>query len=486
MRNTAIACRTLAACFAAALAGCVLNTPPDRDELQKQALPNTAVPAAWKTAGGSASPVADRWLATFNDPALSALVTEALAHNADLQVAAARVEQAAGYLKVAGASLLPSVGIAGRTGGKSGGDGGGLEGIFLNASLELDVWGRVRYGEAAADAQAASVAADYAYARQSLAAMVAKSWFVAIEAGLQQSIARDMLRAAESLLKLAQERLRIGNGNEQAVAEARATVANYRDGLRQIDQSREQALRALESLLGRYPAAEIKVAQSLSPMPPPVPAGMPSQLLERRPDVIAAERRVAAAFNRVGEARAAQLPRISLTAGGSDVSSDLFVLQSTSNPVWSFGANLVAPLYQGGALRAQVEIRTAEQKQAVAQYARAGQRAFSDAEGALSAEKALRERDVLLDAAVRDNERALELAQIQYRVGAIDLRAIEQRQLALYASRTSRLRVQSERLAQRVNLHLALGGDFDEPPSSPVAANTTGASAGGTNGKQQP
>jgi multidrug efflux system outer membrane protein len=456
--------------IALALTGCVLTPPPAADELQKQALPNAAVPTAWKSSGNSAAPVANRWLASFNDPALSALVNEALTYNTDLRVAAARVEQAAGYLRVAGGSLLPSVTLAGITGGKSGGNGGGLEGVFLNASLELDVWGRVRYGQAAAENQAAATAADYAYARQSLAAMVAKSWFMAIEAGLQQSIAQEMLRATESLLQLAQERLRIGNGNGLAVADARITVANQRDALRQIDLSRAQALRALESLLGRYPAAEIKVAQALSAMPPPVPAGMPSQLLERRPDVIAAERRVAAAFNRIGEARAAQLPRISLTAGGSDVSSELFVLKDRNNPVWSFGANLIAPLYQGGALRAQVEIRSAEQKQAVAQYAGAGLRAFGEVEGALSAERVLRERNILLDAAVHDNERAVELAQIQYRVGAIDQRSVEQRQLALYAARTSRLRVQSEQLAQRVNLHLALGGSFDEPPSGPVAA----------------
>ena len=187
--------------------------------------------------------------------------------------------------------------------------------------------------------------------------------------------------------------------------------------MRQIELAREQALRALELLLGRYPAAEIAVAEHLSPMPPPVPVGMPSQLLERRPDVIAAERRVAAAFDRVGEARAAQLPRISLTAGGSSVSSDLIELKDTSNPIWSFGANLLAPLYQGGALRAQVEIRSAEQKQAVAEYARTGQRAFGEVESALAAENALRDRDAILEASIRDSERALELAQIQYRVG---------------------------------------------------------------------
>ena len=266
--------------------------------------------------------------------------------------------------------------------------------------------------------------------------------------------------------------MRIGNGNEQAVAEARASAGTYRDRLREIEQAREQALRALELLVGRYPGAEIAVADRLSPMPPPAPVGMPSELLERRPDVVAAERRVAAAFNRVGEARAAMLPRISLTAGGSSVSSELIVLKTTSNPIWSFGGNLIAPLYQGGALRAQVEIRSAEQKQAVAEYARAGQRAFSEVENALAAENALRDRYVILEAATRDSARALELAQIQYRVGAIDLRVVEQNQLALYSARIALLRVQTERLAQRVNLHLALGGGFDLhlPAMEPVAA----------------
>ena len=256
------------------------------------------------------------------------------------------------------------------------------------------------------------------------------------------------------------------------MAAARANVGSFRDSLRQIEYSREQALRALELLLGRYPAAEVAVAQSLSPMPPPVPVGMPSELLERRPDVIAAERQVAAAFNRVGEARAAQLPRISLTAGVSSISSDVIVLQNRDNPAWGVGGNLLAPLYQGGALRAQVEIRTAEQKQAVAAYASAGQRAFGEVEGALSAENALREREAILGANVRDNERALELTTVQFRVGSADQRAVEQRQLSLFSARTTLLRVQSERLAQRVNLHLALGGSFGEPAptSTPVAA----------------
>ncbi len=455
--------------LAAAVGGCALNPPPTTSELQKDALPHTVVPAAWKAAGGATVPVADRWLATFNDPALSALVDEALLYNADLQVGAARVEQASGYVAVASGSLWPSVGLAATQSGKSGG-GGGLNAVFLNASLELDVWGRLRYGEAAAEAQSAAVQADYAYARQSLAAMVAKSWFIAIEAGMQRVIVVEALRASESLSKLAQERLRIGNGNEQAVAQARANVGTYRDTLRQVELAREQALRALELLLGRYPSAEIAVAQQLTAVPAPVSVGVPSELLERRPDVIAAERRVAAAFNRIGEAKAAQLPRISLSAGASYLTSDVFLLQDRSNPAFSFGANLLAPIYQGGALRAQVDIRTAEQKEAVANYARIAQRSFGEVENALAAENALRDRDAILGANIIDNARALELVQIQYRVGSTDLRAVEQNQLALYSARMALLRVQTERLAQRINLYLALGGGFDTPAAPAVAA----------------
>jgi NodT family efflux transporter outer membrane factor (OMF) lipoprotein len=450
------------AALAAALGGCALQNPPAPADLQQEALPNAAIPTAWKTPGGVAAPVASAWLAGFGDAALNALVSEALVHNADLRVAAARVEQAGGYLKVASAGLLPVVSFLGTATTKSN-EASGLEGWVVSASLELDVWGRVRYARAAAEAQSVAAAADFAYARQSLAATVARSWFTAIEAGLLRGLALDVVRSAEALLKVAQDRFRVGIGNEQDVAAARASLASYRDTLRQVELSREQALRALELLLGRYPAAEVAVAQKLAALPPPPPVGMPSEILERRPDVIAAERRVAAAFNRIGEAKAAMLPRISLTAGGSDVSSDLFLLKNQSNPIWSVGANLLAPLYQGGALRANVEIRTSEQKQAVAEYARAGQKAFNEVENALSAEAALRDRAALLDDSVRDNERAFELVQIQYRVGSVDLREVEARQLALYSARVLRLRVQSEQLAQRVGLHLALGGSFEAP-----------------------
>jgi outer membrane protein TolC len=162
----------------------------------------------------------------------------------------------------------------------------------------------------------------------------------------------------------------------------------------------------------------------------------------------------------VEEAKAARLPRISLTAAVTSISSELFVLKDRDNPVWSVGASLTAPLFLGGQLQAQVEIRTAEQKQALAEYARVGSRAFGEVENALSSAFTLDAREAILRESVVDNARALELANVRFRVGSGDLRAVAQQSLALHAARTALLRVQAERLVQRVNLHLALGGSF--------------------------
>ena len=450
--------------LALVLAGCALKSPPARDDLARDGLPNLKVPPTWSEPALATGSARDGWLASFHDPSLDALVREALGNNPDLRIAAARVEQAAGFVKSAGATLYPQVTALARGGGPLSGDSSGLQGAGIFANWELDVWGRVRSGREAARTQYGSAALDTEYARQSIAALAAKGWFLATEARLQKAIAEDMTAAAQRSLELAQDRLRVGRGDESDVALARASLATYRDSVRNLEYAYRQSIRALEALAGRYPAGMLDVPPQLAPMPGPVPVGVPSELLERRPDIVAAEQRVAAAFYGVEEAKAARLPRISLTAAVSSISSDLFLLKDRDNPVWSGGAAISAPLFLGGQLQAQVEVRTAEQKQAVAEYGRIGARAFSEVESALSAGFALEEREVILKEAVAENVRALELANVRYRVGSGDLRAVQQQSLALSASRTALLRVQAERLVQRVNLHLALGGSFEARP----------------------
>jgi NodT family efflux transporter outer membrane factor (OMF) lipoprotein len=444
----------------AVLASCSLAPPPASEELRARVLPTTPLPSQWTAGHPDAGNVANNWLATFADPQLDELVAEAIFFNSDLRLAAARVEQAAALVRIAGGKLYPAVSVLGRGGGDTGGDDSGIEGVILSASWELDLWGRVRYERRAAQDQFASTEADFTYARQSLAALVAKSWFLATEASLQRDLLAEMADAATTLLDLANERMRVGIGNELDVTSARVNLQTVRDSLRQVELSYEQSRRALEVLLGRYPAAELTAPSQFVSLAETVPAGLPSELLERRPDVIAAQKRVAAAFSRVKEAQMARLPKFTLTGSGSDLSSDLFVLQDRDNPVWSAGGSVLAPLFTGGALKGQVEVRTAEQKQAVALYVQTALKAFADVENALSSELALEEREAILASAVSDARRALELAETRYRVGSGDLRSVEQQQLAYRQARMTLLRVQSERRVQRVNLHLALGGDF--------------------------
>jgi multidrug efflux system outer membrane protein len=447
-----------------AFSACALKAPPTPGEIVGDALPNMRIPAKWAAESRTGDAESVDWLKSFGDPRLSALVAEALAYNADLHAGAARVEQAVAALKIAGASLSPAVDILGRAAHKtSGGGGTDVTGVIISASWEIDLWGRIRYGRQAAQEQAHSAAADYAFARQSIVALVAKSWFVAAETAVQQRLARDSVAASERVSELARERVRIGTGNERDVSLADASLNTYRDALRQIDLARVQALRALEVLAGRYPAAVLEAAADLASLPPAVDSGLPAQLLERRPDVIAAERRVAAAFNRVEEARAARFPNLSLTAALNWIKSTRFILQDRDNPGSSIGGLLTWPFLTGGAIEGQIEGRTAEQKRAVSEYASVGLRAFNEVESAMAAEATLVEREKLLRQAVDHNARTVSLSEVQFRVGRIDLRAILTDQLQLYASKVQLLRVQSEALAQRVNLHLALGGGVGEP-----------------------
>jgi NodT family efflux transporter outer membrane factor (OMF) lipoprotein len=335
---------------------------------------------------------------------------------------------------------------------------------MLAASWEPDLWGRLRYGRDAAEDAHASARADYEFARQSLAAQVARSWFVATETRLQLEAARAMAASAHELRGLAEERQRIGIGSTKDVALARAGESTLADGVRQAQLAHEQALRSLEVLAGRYPAAELEAADRLPDLPGPVPVGMPLDMLERRPDLIAAERRVAAAFNRVGEAKAARLPRIRLNASVATLSSDILQLKPDyDNPTGGLGGSLVAPLYLGGSLEAQLELRTAEQKEAVAGYGSLVLRALADVENALAASQILAERVELLGQVLADQERTLEYDRAAYRIGRQDLRSVEQQQQQVQNARMAYLRARSESLAQRVNLHLVLGGSFAEP-----------------------
>ena len=449
------------AAVAALLTACAVPSPPPREDLVKEALPTVAMPAAWQAGQVAAGEAQADWWKGFGDSTLDTLIDEALANNADVRIAAARVERASAYAAAAGATIMPAVVGLARGGGKMGGDNSGLNGWAVSVSWEVDVWGRLRAQRNAATEQVLAADADRIGARQSLAAAVARAWFVAIEARLTEDLLRRSLEANERLVVLASERQRVGRGDSLEVVQGEANVLATQDALRQARLATDQSRQALETLLGRYPAAALQAADRFPEVALDVPGGLPSQLLERRPDIIAAERRVAAAFDNVTVAKAARLPRLSLTAGVNSVNSDLFVLQSRSNPLFSAGASLFGTIYDFGALAAQVDARSAERREAVARYAQTAMNAFAEVEGALSSNVALVERRSLLAKQVQSLEQAVKIAQERVRVGSGDQRAVLQQQLALYGVLQQQLKVDAQQRIERVNLLLALGGGLE-------------------------
>jgi multidrug efflux system outer membrane protein len=439
-------------------AGCSqLQEVPEQQEMLADALPETTeVPVEWAAPADDSGAVDDDWLASFEDEQLNALVTEALdIQNPNMRILSAQVDRAEASARLAAAALKPAVGFgAGMSG--TGGDAAvqsqATAGAF-GVSWEADVWGRVQAGVNAADENLRATTADFQFARQSLVANVAKAWYLATELSLQVGLAEDVVGLLGETVNLVEKKQSVGQVSMQDVNLARADLASARNALEQARGGQQQARRTLEILLGRYPAGEIATATELRPVPPPVPVGLPSDLLERRPDLIAAERRVAAAFNLSEQARLAKLPRFGMTGA-------VGVTTAVNGLIGSLAAGAVAPLYTGGALEAQIDAANADQQAAIGAYGATVLAAFEDVEAALTNEALLERREGFLAGSVDNNLQAYNFAKKQFDVGQIDLLSVLQMQSRWIGARVGLLNMRNQRLAQRINLHLALGGSF--------------------------
>ncbi len=445
------------------IVGCATAPSPTQEEVVADAFedPSRAIRAEWASAAETGE-VPDGWLTSFNDPGLEEVVGEALQNNLSLRAAAARVDSAAAALVQAEAGLKPMVGLGAGVEGSQYGGGEFRDnlGVGLSASWELDVWGKIRAQAAAGEEQLRATEAEYAFAVQSLAAQTAKAWYIASEALQQEELTKEIVSITERLLGVVRSKREVGQVSAQDVHLVEADLATAEASLRTVTGAREQATRALELLLGRYPAAELGIRGSFVPVPPVIPAGIPSNILERRPDLVAAERQVAAAFQGVQAARLARLPSLSLTASGGAASNDLLNLLNLGPTFFSAGVNFFQPVYTGGALQAQVDIATARQEQALSAYGQRALVAFGEVEASLSNERLIAEREGFLEKAVQNSERAFELGNLRYETGQTELLDVLQLQARLATAHTGVISAQSARLVNRINLHLALGGNF--------------------------
>lgn len=327
-------------------------------------------------------------------------------------------------------------------------------------SWELDVWGRIRAGRDAAREDLIATTLDYDYARLSLAAQTAKAYFLAIEAGRQFQLSESNLANYSKTLEVVNAFFGEGMVAIQDVHLAKSEKARAEDALENARSGHREALRSLEALLGRYPSANVEVASDFPSLPAAVPIGIPSEILERRPDIVAAERRVAASFDRVTEAKTAKLPRIALTGNLGSASNSLSDLSNPSNILWTTATNLMFPVLEGGKLDAQIEAANATQKQALATYQKTALAAFGDIETALSNESIFRKRAKSLREAYEQAKLAEEIGLEKYQSGEGNLLDVQQLQRSTIATQIALSKIENDLLVQRVNLYLGLGGDF--------------------------
>jgi len=466
----------LAAALYGALAGCS-STPP-ATELEGE----VGIPADWAAAPTEHAPTtpeppghADpRWWRVFGDPDLDRLLDEVLAGNRDLAVAAARLDEATAQARIAGAGRAPAVGVQ-LDGARRrqafiglpipGGDvltsTSTSLGASLNVSWEADLWGRLRARRRGAAAAAGASASELAGAHLSLSAQAAKSWFGLIEAARQVELAERTLASRRQTRDRIDRRYRAGLGSGLDLRLAIANQASAEAALAARRRALDSLRRQLELLASRYPGAAPRPeaeSRDLPQLPPPPPTGLPAELVARRPDLVALEARLAAAGFAVAEARAALYPALRLTGGSGRVSRELGDLLDNDFSVWSLVSGILQPVFQGGRLRAAVDLGEARYRQLAESWVQGVLRAFGEVESALAAEGWLAEQETALAEATRQATAAERLAEDRYHAGLVGYLAVLEAQREASAVRARHLALRRQLLDNRIDLYLALGG----------------------------
>ncbi|MEO7414476.1 MAG: efflux transporter outer membrane subunit [Opitutaceae bacterium] len=440
--------------------------------------PETSI--AWKTAEPSDRAVRGEWWKLFDDDTLSDLESRALAANQDLRAAAARVDQAraaagfarsAGWPQVAGNPSLNRERTSTTTDNVFPNSLANTYRAPLVASWEIDLFGRVRRLSESARAEADATAATLESVRLSLTAEIAGNYFSYRGVERELGLLRDTAALRRRALDLVSARFRSGTAGEFDVVRAETELATAEAETAAL-ASRQSALQNALAVLVGEPASRFTIAEAGRPLlnPPPIPAGLPAELLERRPDIAAAERTLAAANARIGVARAAFFPAISLTGGAGFASGEVDRLFNSDSRIWSVGPSLYLPIFQGGRNRANLERSRAAYEESVAQFRQRVLIAFREVQDALTATRFLEEQAAAQDRALTAARRATALAQTRYDAGFVAyLEVIDAQRTSLAVERAS-AQLAALRLNSSVALIKALGGGWRNPSSVAVLA----------------
>lgn len=454
--------RILTVCaLATLLAGCTIGEAYKR--------PLQPAPTAWQVKPPEAQLAAwpDReWWRRFDQTELDRLIAAAHQNNRDLRAAAARVAQARANLQIASAGLYPAVTVAGAAGRSKEGSAKatGSYALVSQASYEIDLWGLNRYSRDVGEAALLSSTYDEDVVRLALTADVANAYFQVLSLRDRLRVARENLANAGRLLDLIDAQKSAGKVSGLELARQRSQVASIEASIPPLLQQQQAARDVLALLLAVAPGDLAIVGDSLRPVAlPPTVVGVPSELVQRRPDIRRAEANLVAANANIGVARAAMFPSLTLGAAGGWRSSLLPMLFDSGKSFYTIGFDLLATIFDGGRLSGRVDLAVAQKTELVELYQQSILASFRDVEDALSGVEQFAAQEMLQENAAAHAREAFQLAEIQYKAGATDYTTVLDAQRTLLAAEAALDPVRLARFTSQVALYRALGGGWEDP-----------------------
>ncbi len=446
------------------IGGCATQAPPSQaDKLPVQ------TPTGFNSDHDSAPFWNDGWVQDIADPMLVKIIEEALQHNYNLVAAEGRLEASMATAVIQGSGKYPTLTLTDSGNRRQTNNTGGLQitnrvnqnfALSGRTNWELDLWGQVRDQANAGYADYQASFEDYRAARFSIAAQTARTWYRAISSELQLDLAKESLETFESNLEIVEENFKRGIARALDLHLIRANVANSRSDYEGRLRTRNGDIRALEIILGRYPSEEIRIAKEFPAIKKSIPVGLPDDLLNRRPDVRAAERRLAADSIGIKIAKKAMLPGITLNGSYGTSSGEFDTQLQEQFKVWSYGYNLNLPIFQGGRLSAAKDRVEAQYKQSLANYAQTVLEAFEEVETTLFEEDSLYRDEEALKLTVQEYESAVDLAWEQYGRGLVDIITVLDSQRRAFNAMRGLIIISNQRVQNRIGLYQALGGGF--------------------------
>ncbi|MDN0081993.1 efflux transporter outer membrane subunit [Crenobacter sp. SG2305] len=457
---------------AAVLSACAVGPDYSRPKIDIPASFKEAT--GWKAAEPQDHQPKGKWWEVFNDPQLNALEEQLVISNQNIALAEAQYRQAQALLQGAQAGFYPDVtGSVSKTRASS---GGGISSnnsskavtsintLSLNASWEIDLWGKIRRSVESSKASLAASEADLEAARLSAQSQLAISYFQLYVADAEKAFLDDSVKAYQQFLDLTRNRLAAGVASPADMAQAETLLKTAQVSALAKGVQRAQLEHAIAVLLGKAPADFSLAKVEKTPVLPDIPAGVPSQLLERRPDIASAERRVAAANAQIGVAKAAYFPDLTLSATGGYASSSFANWLSLPNRFWSVGPQLAMTLFDGGLLKSKTDQAIAVYDQSVATYRQTVLAGFQEVEDNLVALRLLEDQARLQNEVVKAAQTSQKITENQYKAGTVSYLDVVTTQATTLAAQRNDFDILNQRLTAAVTLIQALGGGWQAPP----------------------